>query len=37
ALAWLWSVDGVRPSSWDVAGVAVTLAGMAIIAYQPRT
>jgi small multidrug resistance family-3 protein len=37
ALAWLWSVDGVRPSRWDVAGVAVTLAGMAIIAYQPRT
>ena len=36
ALAWLWSVDGVRPSSWDVAGVGVTLAGMAIIAFQPR-
>ena len=27
ALGWLWSVDGVRPSSWDLAGVAVTLAG----------
>ena len=25
ALGWLWSIDGVRPSSWDVAGVAVTL------------
>ncbi|MES2840927.1 MAG: YnfA family protein [Pseudomonadota bacterium] len=36
ALAWLWSVDGVRPSNWDVAGVGVTLAGMAIIAFQPR-
>jgi small multidrug resistance family-3 protein len=36
ALGWLWSVDGVRPSSWDVAGVVVTLAGMAIIAFQPR-
>ena len=36
ALGWLWSVDGVRPSHWDVAGVAVTLAGMAIIAFQPR-
>jgi small multidrug resistance family-3 protein len=36
ALGWLWSVDGVRPSSWDVAGVAVTLAGMAIIVFQPR-
>jgi small multidrug resistance family-3 protein len=36
ALVLVWSVDGVRPSSWDVAGVAVTLAGMAIIAFQPR-
>lgn len=37
ALAWLWAVDGVRPSTWDVAGVAVSLAGMAIIAFQPRS
>jgi small multidrug resistance family-3 protein len=37
ALAWLWSVDGIRPTTWDLMGVAVTLAGMAIIAYQPRT
>ncbi|SFN01823.1 YnfA family protein [Variovorax sp. OV329] len=36
ALAWLWAVDGVRPSAWDVAGVAVSLVGMAIIAFQPR-
>ncbi|KAB2896690.1 MAG: YnfA family protein [Burkholderiaceae bacterium] len=37
ALAWLWLVDGIRPTAWDVAGVAVTLAGMAIIAFAPRT
>ena len=36
ALAWLWMVDGVRPTAWDVAGVAVSLAGMAVIAFQPR-
>jgi len=36
ALAWLWSVDGIRPTHWDALGVAVTLLGMAIIAYQPR-
>ena len=35
ALAWLWAVDGIRPSAWDVAGVAVALAGMAIIMFQP--
>ncbi len=37
ALAWLWLVDGVRPTAWDVAGVAVALCGMALIAFAPRT
>lgn len=36
AILWLWAVDGVRPTSWDVAGVLVALAGMTIIAFQPR-
>ncbi len=36
ALLWLWAVDGVRPTAWDVAGVAVALAGMAIILAAPR-
>lgn len=36
ALAWLWAVDGVRPTPWDVGGVAVALVGMGIIAFQPR-
>lgn len=36
ALAWLWGVDGIRPTPWDVAGVAVSLAGMGLIAFQPR-
>ena len=35
ALAWLWAVDGIRPTAWDVAGVLVALAGMAIIMLQP--
>lgn len=35
ALAWLWAVDQIRPTVWDVAGVAVALAGMAIIMFQP--
>lgn len=37
ALGWLWAVDGIRPSLWDVAGVLVSLAGMAIIMFAPRT
>jgi small multidrug resistance family-3 protein len=36
ALLWLWLVDGVSPDKWDLIGVAVTLAGMAIIAFAPR-
>jgi small multidrug resistance family-3 protein len=36
AIIWLWGVDGIRPSPWDIAGVAVSLLGMAIIAFQPR-
>ena len=35
ALVWLWAVDGIRPTPWDVAGVLVALAGMAIIMLQP--
>jgi len=26
AIVWLWAVDGIRPTSWDVAGAAVALA-----------
>jgi small multidrug resistance family-3 protein len=36
ALAWLWVVDGVRPTRADVAGVALCLAGIAIIMLAPR-
>ena len=35
ALGWLWRVDGVAPTRWDVAGGVVALAGMAIIMLQP--
>jgi small multidrug resistance family-3 protein len=36
AILWLWAVDGVRPTGWDVAGAAVALTGMGIIMFQPR-
>lgn len=35
AIAWLWAMDGVRPTGWDIAGAGLTLAGMAVIAFQP--
>lgn len=37
ALLWLWRVDGVTPTRWDLAGGAICLLGMALIAFQPRT
>jgi small multidrug resistance family-3 protein len=35
-LAWLWAVDGIRPSVWDIVGVLVCLCGAAIIMFAPR-
>lgn len=37
ALGWLWTVDGIRPDRWDVLGGALALAGMAVIAFMPRS
>ena len=36
AIVWLWLVDGVTPSTWDVVGAFVAVAGMAIIMFAPR-
>lgn len=36
ALIWLWMVDGIRPTAWDITGAAVALLGMAIIMFAPR-
>ena len=37
ALGWLWWVDSVRPTRWDLLGAALCLAGMAVIMFAPRT
>ncbi len=31
AIMWLWWIDGVQPTRWDIIGVAVALSGMLII------
>jgi len=36
AVLWLWAIDGVRPDRWDIFGVALSLAGMAVIYFGPR-
>ena len=35
ALLWLHLVDGVALTRWDLAGAAIALLGMAVIALQP--
>ncbi|ARD45502.1 YnfA family protein [Colwellia sp. PAMC 21821] len=37
AILWLWGVDGIKPSLWDIVGGSVALMGMAIIMFAPRT
>jgi len=36
AIAWLWFVDGNRPTAWDLIGATVAVAGMAIIMLAPK-
>lgn len=36
ALIWLWLVDGIKPSHWDLIGGGVALLDMAIIMFAPR-
>lgn len=36
AIMWLWAVDGIRPTVWDIVGTLVALLGMAIIMFAPH-
>lgn len=36
SLVWLWTVEGVRPDRWDLAGTALCLVGAAVIIAGPR-
>ncbi len=36
ALLWLWQVDKVAPTRWDLLGVALCLCGMGVIMFSPR-
>lgn len=36
AILWLWLVNGVRPTIWDLVGSAVVVLGMSIIVLGSR-
>jgi len=35
ALLWLWAIDGIKPTPWDITGAMLALLGMAIIMFAP--
>jgi small multidrug resistance family-3 protein len=37
SLLWLWAVEGTRPDRWDLAGVALCMAGTLVILLARRT
>ena len=37
SLLWLWVVEGTRPDRWDLAGVALCMAGTLVILLAPRS
>lgn len=36
AILWLWVIDGIRPTEWDIVGSLIALIGMAVIIFSPR-
>lgn len=36
AIFWLWAVDGIKPTQWDLIGAGVAMIGMAIIMFAPK-
>ena len=37
ALIWLWGIDGIKPTAWDIVGAGVTILGTAIIVLGARS
>jgi small multidrug resistance family-3 protein len=37
AVLWMWWVEGTQPDRWDLFGAGLTLTGMAVIAFAPRS
>ena len=37
AILWLWAIDGIRPTLWDMVGSSIAIVGMTIIMFAPRS
>lgn len=36
AILWLWVVEGIRPTVWDLVGAVIAATGMVVIMLGPR-
>jgi small multidrug resistance family-3 protein len=36
AILWLWLIDGIQPTPWDLIGAAIALVGMSVVMLGPR-
>ncbi|MBF0264941.1 MAG: YnfA family protein [Gammaproteobacteria bacterium] len=36
AILWLWLIDGIKPTYWDITGALIAMLGMAIIMFAPK-
>lgn len=36
SLGWLWSVEGIEPDRWDLAGALICLIGAVVILIGPH-
>lgn len=36
SLAWLWTIEGLRPDKWDLTGAMICVVGAAVILFAPR-
>jgi small multidrug resistance family-3 protein len=37
SLAWMWTVEKMRPDNWDTVGAVLSIAGAAVILFAPRS
>lgn len=37
SIIWGWTIDGIKPDSWDIIGGLICMFGVGVIMYAPRS